>query len=439
MIKVVIVGGGVAGHVLLKKLSKSKSLEITMVTAQDFKELPWGGPVGLSEPSEYLKYIDTTPTAGCNVIVGTAVSANGSAVMVQPSGEGATMELPYDYLVAATGFSLPLVITDPGQSLADRQAALDDFYTAATGGGDVVIGGGGVTAMEVAGNICEAMAQAGNSGRLTVVSSHDILGGYPDRIKAKAKEVLDGFGATVITEDRVVSHDAPLVAPDKGSRFTVKLKSGKEIPGVAAYLPSFVKGPNTEWLSTTEGALDERTKKVAVDEFLRCQGNPKVFAIGGCALIEESFLGVAKIDAQAATVAANIANSIKDKPLKAHVEGPMANGPLIQVGRHTYFSLVPEVMGCPGKLVWCCGPPCNLLCPCVCCAALCLPCGGCCACPMICGYPCSNPGQSKATATAFVAWMDSSFYAKDALGWKGLGPKTEPVGGAPMRSSMARK
>ena len=53
--KIVVVGGGVSGHLMLKALGSSEGFEITMITAQPYKECPWSGPLALAFP-EVVKF-----------------------------------------------------------------------------------------------------------------------------------------------------------------------------------------------------------------------------------------------------------------------------------------------------------------------------------------------------------------------------------------------
>ena len=163
----------------------------------------------------------------------------------------------------------------------------------------------------------------------------------------------------------------------------------------------------------------------------------KVYALGGCAKIDEAFLGIPKMTGQAKTVAANIVRAAAGQALAAHKEAEpgMTNAPVVQVGRHTFMALVPEVMGGPGALVKCCGPPLNALCPCYLACACCGPCGGPLNALLACGPPCGNP-EGRATANCLRTFMASGFFPKDALNWKGLGKPR--AGGAPPVSSMAR-
>lgn len=69
-----------------------------------------------------------------------------------------------------------------------------------------------------------------------------------------------------------------------------------------------------------------------------------MFALGGCAKIDDSFLGIVKMAGQAKTVAANIKATIEGKALTkyAEAEPSMTNAPAVHVRLIvlSYFLLV---------------------------------------------------------------------------------------------------
>ena len=417
--------------------------QVTIVSAFEFNTGPWGGPIALAEPELHGTFVDHTKTSFAKVVYGVATKVDNNSVEVKPlSGSGASTSLPFDFLVAATGFKMPTILPSPGESFEERSAHISAVYQAATSGKDVVVAGGGLIGVELAGNFCEAITKAKSKGKVTLVTSGPVLlPGYPERVQAKAKAVLEQLGATIAFGAKVSSHTGTTLATD-GAPFDVTLSNGTTVNGVGCYVPSFAGRAETEWLEGAPGVvLDPKAgHRVVVDAHLCGASNPspQVFAIGGCASIKEPWLGVPKMEAQAKTVAANLALTVAGKTLKAHREGEpgMTLPAVVQVGRHTWIALVPEVMGAPGKMLLCCGPPCNLLCPCYAFAACCGPCGGCGNATWACGAPCGYP-EGKATADCFSPFLESGILPKFSLGWSGTGkPK---VGGAPAMHDMTRE
>jgi NADH dehydrogenase FAD-containing subunit len=416
---------------------------VTLISAFEFNEAPWGGPIALAEPELHGKFTDFTKTVAANVVYGVATKVANTAVEVTPLGGGASFSIPFDFLVAATGFKMPTILPTPGESWAARSAHVGAVYKAATSGGHVVVAGGGLIGVELAGNLCEALAKAKSGGRVTLVASSDaLLPGYPVRVQASAKATLERLGATVVCGAKVTSHAATTLAPSAAAPFDVALSSGTTVGGVACFVPSFAARAETAWLEGAPGvALDPNAGyRVVVDAHLCGASNPgpQVFALGGCAALKEPWLGAPKMVAQAKTVAANLVRAAKGQPLKLHQEGEPAitMPPVVQVGRHTWVALVPEVMGPPGNMLLCCGPPFNALCPCYACAACCGPCGGPGNALWACGAPCGGRPEGQATANCFSPFLESGFFAKSSLGWSGIGKAK--ASGAPATHEMSR-
>jgi NADH dehydrogenase FAD-containing subunit len=193
MPKVVIVGGGVSAHLMLKALHansglKAAGVEITMVSAQPYKEGPWAGPIALAAPEEHFRFVDETATAGVTVLFGSAVAINGGSLTVSRFGsDGATEQVPYDSLVAATGFKMPGIINDPGQPLAERREFFENVKKQFSSGGNVVVAGAGIVAVELVANIAEEMAikKSGPKGSITLLVGSGILPTYPLRVQNK--------------------------------------------------------------------------------------------------------------------------------------------------------------------------------------------------------------------------------------------------------------
>jgi len=89
-------------------------------------EAPWGGPVALSVPSDHHHFVDQSSRLGAawgvDVVVGLATGVDDSTVTVNPHGGGDPVRVPFDFLVAATGFAMPSVLPTPGETMSERAA-----------------------------------------------------------------------------------------------------------------------------------------------------------------------------------------------------------------------------------------------------------------------------------------------------------------------------
>jgi hypothetical protein len=165
--------------------------------------------------------------------------------------------------------------------------------------------------------------------------------------------------------------------------------------------------------------------------------------IGGCAHLDEKYLAVDKMTAQAATAAKNIASMVAGTPatLVAHVEAGTkhanAAAPVVNIGRNTFAAFVPETMDAfPAFCLRACGPPLNCIffCPCV---AFFSTCGGCTSCSGCCGCCCGGYPQGGATAEFVRKLYASGMFPKSALGWAGTGAN-DPMKQSPTTVAMSR-
>jgi hypothetical protein len=159
--------------------------------------------------------------------------------------------------------------------------------------------------------------------------------------------------------------------------------------------------------------------------------------------LDEKYLAMDKMQAQAATAAKSIASMVAGTPdtLVPHVEAgakhDLAAAPIVNVGRVTFAAIVPEAMQClPAACLRLCGPcvNCAFCLPCVVGFSTCGGCPQCCCCTGCCcgGYP-----QGSSTAEFLTKMHVTGLGPKFMLGWAGLGatdPKAghEPGAASPM-------
>ena len=98
---VVVIGGGVGGVFTAKKLTKSKAVNVTLISPQEYFEWAPGHLRSMVKPAEASKSI--TPSLlecvkGVNFVQGRAIGVGGGTVTVST---GAVIK--YDVLVIATG------------------------------------------------------------------------------------------------------------------------------------------------------------------------------------------------------------------------------------------------------------------------------------------------------------------------------------------------
>lgn len=407
---IVIVGGGVAGLTLAKKLV-GKGHNVTVVTATPFYEWPIAGSYSLTHPELLPKAVSNKGShevKGATTILGPAVGLQDQTVLLQ---DGKSVH--FDILVVATGLKLKYFLPQPGQSWEDRKQQVESIGSALKSAKTVLIGGGGTIGIEFAGDVREVNPEA----RVIVVSNTDKPLKYlNDKYQAKLQAQLKLQKIEVITNETVEEEDLVIGAKE----FKLK-KSGQSIPA-DIYVPAFSTGSNAAWtgLANSRGQIE-------VNEYLQSTSNASIYAVG-CSQIE--FSAIAKIMGQVDSAATNILASLAGKALKPHKDGMPSNTHALtqKIGHHTYawieYEQLPACPGCCCKVCgfpcYPCGPPLDLLC--------CWPlyfCGGVAIChPCFCGWCCSDPEGAGTMAGLRVV-----LHGTGMTGIKGLGEAAEAAPG----------
>jgi NADH dehydrogenase FAD-containing subunit len=401
--KVVIIGGGLSGKHLCEQLVKQKDLQVTVIQANTFVE--WTIPMAqvlAAKPHMYEKCVAPNPESyqvkDATYKFGpvTSVDVAGKTVAFKAVATGADESVPYDVLVVCTGFSCPLIAAKAGVSLEDRKAEVSAVAAAILKAKSVVVNGGGSIGVELASNIKTTYKDKD----VVLVARDGVLKDFPEKTRGKITAVLDKMGIKTVIG---TSSDAPPAAKLDTGSLTVNGEALK----YDVYLPMFGQGPNTQFLTGIPGLLDDRGF-VKVNEFLQSRDQPSIFTVG-VGDNKESYIGIAKLEAQYNDVAANIKAYFAQKPMKPHKEGApfMKNPPWlpIGVGKDAWLAFDFDQLPPPLKCCCCCGLCGFPFCPPPCCWCKCSPfCFGYCCCP--------PEGNGPASAMEPFAFEAVSFHFK---------------------------
>lgn len=195
-----------------------------------------------------------------------------------------------------------------------------------------VIVGGGATGVELAGQIGDLLrkemralyaAIPYDEVKITLIESGErVLQRHSEFVGMAAMRKLKALGVSIIVNTRVTKVEAN----------KVHLKNGDTLDACTIIWTSGVQS-NAECVLPCED-LDERGR-VRVDEFLRMVGDERVFALGDCAIIADSGVGVTPQTAQAAvheakTVARNVKRAVWHKALVPYRY--RSHGELVPIG-----------------------------------------------------------------------------------------------------------
>jgi NADH dehydrogenase len=252
-------------------------------------------------------------------------------------------DIPFDYLIVATGaahsyFGHPeWAARAPGLKTLDdalemRRRVLLAFESAERESDPgrqrrdltFVIVGGGATGVELAGALAEIARQSlrqdfrnirPESARIVVIEgSPNLLGAFPDRLRAAARRALERLGVEVITESIVTDIDAEGVVwrPAAAS-------AEARVERIEAHTVLWAAGVAASPLAKSLGVPLDRAGRVSASPTLQVPGHTAIFVVGDvCALEQDGKLlpGVAQVAMQeGAHAARNILRAMKGEGL----------------------------------------------------------------------------------------------------------------------------
>eukprot|EP00966_Prymnesium_polylepis_P240956 5572652-Prymnesium_polylepis.1 len=237
------------------------------------------------------------------------VGADGKAVKLRDA-DGKESEMPYDYLVLATGstYAAPIKPIQSEPTLLARAATLTTAAAKLEAASTVIVIGAGAVGIELVGEI------------LTVYPTKHVI------VVDFAKAILPGFdeAASKYTFAWLERAGVELMlgeAIDKIEETYIKLKSGKKVDADVVYKCVGVM-PNTSMLKETPFAGKGFRESVEVNDFLQIEGYPNVYCVGDMMShpSKELKLGhTAEVNAH--LVAHNILNDLNADPLLKYPVG----------------------------------------------------------------------------------------------------------------------
>ena len=296
--RVVIIGAGFGGLEAAKHLA-NKPVQVTMIDRTNyhlFQPLLYQVATAALSPADIA-----APVRGIlgkyeniEVILAEVQTVNVAARNVQT----ADREIPYDYLIVATGARHSYFGHNEWEKLAPGLKSLEDAIeirrrilmafefaektadpAARAAAMNFVIIGGGPTGVEMAGAIAEIARETlakdfrhidpSNARVILVESEKRVLAGYPADLSASAQKQLQELGVEVIT----------------GTRAENLTEDGLEVAG--KFIPCRVKiwaaGNAASFVGKTLGVPVDRVGRVIVQDDLTIPDHPEVQVIGDLA------------------------------------------------------------------------------------------------------------------------------------------------------------
>ncbi|WP_342166649.1 NAD(P)/FAD-dependent oxidoreductase [Methylobacterium sp. SD21] len=304
-VRIVVVGGGVAGLEVATGLGRESRAAVTLVDrglSHVWKPMLHTFAAGTARPDrQTVDFFAQAKRNGFHFQPGTLTAVDRAAktisLVVEEAESRPPLTLPYDLLVLAIGsrandFGTPGVeehcsTIDDLPEAEDFHAALRRHLLRSFRGGDelsVAIVGGGATGVELAAELQHAIDLLARYGspdlprrlRLSLIESGPrLLPAFPERVSAAAAKTLAGLGVEVMTGTMVTAADETGFA----------LKDGGRVEATLKVWAAGVKAPDV--LSRIDGLERARTGGLVVGSDLRTTRDPAILALGDCASLTD--------------------------------------------------------------------------------------------------------------------------------------------------------
>lgn len=367
--KVLIIGAGFGGLECARAL-KNAPVQLTVLDRHNhhtFQPLLYQVATAAVSPADIawpvrgiLRYQKNAKVLMCSIR-----SIDTKAKIVHASRH----DLPYDYLVIATGVTHSYFGHDDWQNAAPGLKSLTDatkirsrvllsFERAETADTEAdrkrfltfVVIGGGPTGVEMAGAIAEIARHAlrydfrhidPRTARILLIEGGPrVLPTFPDDLSEYAQKALEKMGVEVMTSSMVTDvHANGVSLGDKQIESEAMIWAA----GVAA-------GPAAKWID----AAHDQAGRIKVGKDLSVPGHPEIFAIGDIAALDPPVPGIAPAAKQMGKyvgklIAASVIGRPFDKPFHYRHAGDLAT-----IGRKAAVVNLPymKLKGFAGWLFW---------------------------------------------------------------------------------------
>ncbi|GBQ97261.1 NAD(P)/FAD-dependent oxidoreductase [Asaia lannensis] len=299
-LRVVIIGGGVAGMETAMTLGRSRhrDIETTLIdkgAVHYWKPMLHEFAAGTGEESrDCTTFVEASRRFGFRFIQSSLSSVDREKHEIRLANDEI---VPYDMLVVALGsrsndFGIEGVMQNCTfiDSLPDASSFHEKFRAAfrdAVANNrtlEVGIVGGGATGTQLAAELCSAIDMAPGYGkearrnvlRLSLIETGKrILPAFPERVSNDARKQLEALGVSVLTEAMVTSVD------EQGFH----LKDGRVIPAELRVWAAGVRASAATELF--EGLEIARGGQIVVNHHMQSTSDTSIFALGDCARIND--------------------------------------------------------------------------------------------------------------------------------------------------------
>ncbi|KNC99520.1 uncharacterized protein SPPG_04911 [Spizellomyces punctatus DAOM BR117] len=317
--KVVVIGGRYAGVAAAMRLNAGlghqENVDLTLITKEDYFQHNLGSFRALVEPSFaeklFIPYSKIFTSSNGKIVQGTVVAIHPNHVVLAGGSN-----VPFDYLVIATGSSYPSPSKSSKDARTESIAELQEIATAIKEAKSVLIVGGGPVGIEIAGEVATDYPEK----KVTLVHASTTLmnGPYSDKFKARLLSTLQQRKVNVVLGEKVEGLKALFPDPTQkgwhvGETF-VKTNKGREINADVILLATGNSLFNSHLVQSLSEDLIDAKGQLKVRPTLQLDNDafPHIFAAGDVTNADMKLAYLAKPQAELA--ADNILKLIKSGP-----------------------------------------------------------------------------------------------------------------------------
>ncbi|KAG8950633.1 hypothetical protein FRC04_007257 [Tulasnella sp. 424] len=263
------------------------------------------------------------------VVVGNATSVQDGVVNLEDG-----RQLPYDYLVIATGTTWAGPLTFP-KSIDGKDKWIADWRERFRTANDIVILGGGAVGIELSGELKHYYPDK----NVTLIHGDSLLMNttYPDKFRTRVADKWKAMGVNLILGDRA--------SVPQGEYTTITTEKGRAIKADLV-VPTWGGRRNTEFLKSFDSTIVTAEGNIRVLPTLRVplsNGKINVYAVGDVIDWPEQ-KQVAKVPKHVGVVVPNILASIKGQQAPK-VYGGFIEGILLPAGPTAGITYLPFLWG----------------------------------------------------------------------------------------------
>ncbi|KAI2606322.1 FAD/NAD(P)-binding domain-containing protein [Hypoxylon fragiforme] len=313
---IVIVGASIAGYTVARTIAQyllpDSVYRVVVIEPHDHLHFTWVLPrfcvVGGHEHKAFIPYGGHLPAGAFEADGGKVAWIKDRVAAISRDSvrvEGTDEEIPYAFLVVATGSgatdSLPSRV--PADDMEQGVELLRAMQTRIRDANDLVVVGGGAAGVELA---TDAKSKYPEKRVVLVHSRDSVMHRFGPRLQSAALDGIKELGIELITGDRVVE--------EKQEEGVVVLKSGKEI--VCDYLVNCTgQRPDSKLIAQLSPAAISDSDHILTKPTLQIQDEslPNVYACGDVSETNTAHPNSRSAMRQAMIVAHNILSASEGK------------------------------------------------------------------------------------------------------------------------------